>query len=292
MRYGRLTALAAGPAAIAVGLAGAAPAGAQAPGDGNYQGEPLSGDIDGNGVVDRATLTKTSPETCDVVVELGTGGGRYGPKTTYSYPEPRNAEFDFGYCPDMGVIVDLGGDGVSELVLAWFDGSPDPENVGDLLVLENFAPVAGFQAIYQPSEIGLADFNGDGLADVYEWTDQGDGFQSWLNTPGGELVAGPVRACSSGSSPDFEIADFDRDGKDDLLVAAYGDTCTQPGEFLDHAFVVFDDGSATELWPSWASRVELTDWGNNGIPDVIVTDGDTGVTHLFANDGHGHFAAK
>ena len=200
MRYARLTAVAAGPAAVAVGLAGAGPR-AEAPGDGNYQGEPLSGDIDGNGVADRATLTKTSPATCDVVVELGLGGGRYGPKTTYSYPEPRNEEFDFGYCPDMGVIVDLGGDGVSELVLAWFDGSPDPENLGDLLVLENFQPVAGFSAIYQPSEIGLAEFNGDGLADVYEWTDQGDGFQSWLNTPGGELVEGPCGPAAAPARP-------------------------------------------------------------------------------------------
>ncbi len=56
--------------------------------------------------------------------------------------------------------------------------------------------------------------------------------------------------------------------------------------------MVFDDGSTTELWPNWASDVKVTDWGNNGIPDVIVTDGDTGVTHLFVNDGHGHFAAK
>jgi len=141
------------------------------------QGDPLFGDVNGDGIVDRVTLVDGGPGLCDVSVALGDGSGGFGPPTTYTYAKPGTP-------------------------VGWW-----------------------VQAIYQPSEIALADFNGDGRQDVYEWTDQGDGFRTFLNTSDGRLVPGPVQFCSG--RPDFELADFDADGAMDVLIA-YIEGCSGP----------------------------------------------------------------
>ena len=118
----------------------------------NGIGDPLFGDLNGDGNTDRAVLSQGPAGSCGVTVQLGDGFTRFGPPTTYTYPDPDPA---IDYCPDMGVIVDLGGDGVSELVLAWWAGRP-PGVATDLLVLEDFVPTGGFDAMFQPQLIGTA----------------------------------------------------------------------------------------------------------------------------------------
>ncbi|MEV0727258.1 FG-GAP-like repeat-containing protein [Polymorphospora sp. NPDC050346] len=247
-----------------------------------WQGDPLFGDVDGDHVTDRVTLAGGGPDECGVTVELGTGGGGYGPGTVHGYPDPSGGG---GHCPDMGVVVDLGGDGTVELVLAWFDGRP-PGVTHDLLVLRDYAPAGGFDAIFQPSYIGLADFNGDGRQDVYEWTDQGDGFRTFLNTEAGTLVPGPVEYC--GGQPDFELADFDGNGATDVVIAFYEGWC---GPFSG-VVVVLDDGSTRYLeqdeWGDDGWEVDLVDLDGNGRPDVQTTNW-SGTVRLFVNNGDGTF---
>ena len=225
----RITVLAVATAMAIIGAAPAALAG--------YQGEPLFGDLNGDGIADRAILDGGGPTECGVQVALGNGSGGYGPATTYTYEAPG----DYVHCPDMGVVVDLGGDGTVELVLAWFDGRP-PGVETDLLVLRDYQPVGGFDAIYQPSYIGLADFNGDGRQDVYQWTDQGAGFLTYLNTASGQLVPGPVK-WPCGWAPDYRLADFNRNGASDVLISYAGDC----GEYDTGVVVVLDNGTVVHL---------------------------------------------
>ena len=256
-------------------VAGAQPAGAQTP--------TLNGDLDGDGRADRATLVASGsvPGSCAVSVELGLAGGGYGPATSYDFTVP-GADYD--YCPDMGVIVDLGGDGVSELVLAWFAGSP-VATAGDLLVLRDFVPVDGFAAMYQPSTISTHDFNADGLVDIYQTTDQGDGFQSYLNTPSGELVPGPVQQAYQFGS--WQLTDVDEDGKADLAVSYGGDA---GGEYEEATVVVLDDGTRVVLDDGPAGNLTVGDANHDGHVDIAVQDGTD--TRIFYGDGLGGFTPK
>jgi FG-GAP-like repeat len=270
------------PALATVGLLAAGQRPAQADG----RGDPLLGDLNGDGITDRATLSVGGPKTCNVTVELGDGSGGYGPPTVYGYPNPGTSST---YCPDMGVIVDLGGDGTAEIVLAWFFGAP--AGAADLLVLRDYSLTAGFQAIFQPSYIGLADFNGDGLQDVYEWTDQGEGFRSFLNTPSGQLVPGPVELCFQSSPRTLEFADFDGDGATDVLLAYVLD-CDGPGGVS----VVLDDGTEVRLQTMdspvrpWIANV--VDAHHDGVLDVLTANRATGEIELFLGDGAGNFKPK
>lgn len=245
----------------------------------------LYGDLNGDGIVDRAELvdSPSSPDDCGVAVELGDSAGGYGTPVLYTYPKPGGTN---GYCPDMGIVVDLGGDGVVELVVAWFHGRP-PGVAHDLLVLRNFSPYTGFQAIFQPSWIGLADFNGDGLDDVYQWTDQGSGFVTFLNNPDGTLEPGPVKFCSGW--PDYSLADFNQNGAMDVVIGyVYG--CTGP---FSGVVVVLDDGTEVHLLESefgddtWA--VHVVDADGDGVPDVKAVNHLTAEVTHFLSEGDGTF---
>jgi hypothetical protein len=281
----RITTWAAGvPALAALGTAGlvgtAGPAGA------DYAGDPLYGDLNGDGLEDRAVLTDEGA-TCGVGVQLGNGSGSFGPLTTYHYDAPGA---DVAYCPDMGVIADLGGDGVSELVLAWFHGAPPGQ--ADLLVLEDYAPAGGFDAIYQPSYIGTGEFNGDGLIDVYEWTDQGPSFVTFLNTPTGELVRGPMAFGGQSADNEYRFADFDGDGASDVVfpfIEHFAD-----GRPPEGVVVLLDDGTTVFLedtMPLAGWEVDVRDTDGDGDLDVRTIDNDTNELRIHLGNGDGTFAS-
>ncbi|MFK3984930.1 FG-GAP-like repeat-containing protein [Micromonospora sp. NPDC050397] len=248
------------------------------------QGDPLYGDLNGDGVGDRAVLTSHDlVNTCGVEVSLGNGTGGYGPATAYAYAVPGVPD---GNCPDMGVVVDLGGNGTVELVVTWFTHPVGPSP--DLLVLRDYSTVDGFEAIADASFIGLDDFNGDGRQDVYVWTDQGDGFMTFLNTASGRLVRGPVEF-TCGGYPDFVLADLNGNGATDLVLAYH--LC--PSQYENGVVVVLDDGTEIQLHgtPDYFWAVAVLDANGDGRPDVRTTNYDTGeVTHFIGN-GRGGFGA-
>ncbi|MFY1687623.1 Ig-like domain-containing protein [Plantactinospora sp. WMMB782] len=243
--------------------------------------EPIVADVNGDGRPDRNMLG-AAPGTsgCVVRVELGRPGGGYGP--AQSYPYLSSAE----YCPDMGVGLDLDSDAADELVVTWFAGPP-PSIDDTLLLLDGFRVIHGFRTIWQPSYIGTADFNGDGRQDVYEWTDQGDGFATYLATTGGTLVPGPVRYCSG--RPQYQLADFDADGAMDVAIA-YVEGC---GAYFTGVVVVLDDGTVVDLRGDvhgddfWT--VSVADVNNDGFPDVLTTSDVTGARNVFVGTGTGTF---
>ncbi|MEV0719363.1 hypothetical protein [Asanoa sp. NPDC050611] len=244
------------------------------------EGDPLLGDVNADGRTDRATLVALPGQECGVDVELGQAGGGFGTATRYTWPNPA----EVNYCPDLGVILDLGGDGASELLLAYFWGRP-PGVDTDLIVLEDFTPAGGFDAIFQPSFIGLENFNTDDLVDVYEWTDQGDGLVTWLNTPTGQLVPGPVhqRALDFG----FEFADFDRDGASDVVI---GYTGAYPQTPDTAAVVILDDGKRVTLRDDGSYYdVDALDANGDGKLDVRLDNLDTGEVVHFIGNGRGGF---
>ncbi|MEN3610516.1 VCBS repeat-containing protein [Plantactinospora sp. ZYX-F-223] len=93
----------------------------------------------------------------------------------------------------------------------------------------------------QLNEIGTADFNGDGLTDVFWWSNQGEGFGTFLNTAAGQFVPGPVKQ-DEGEINDYQLADFDGNGATDAVIAFH----TAPGTPGNGVVMAFDDG--TKEW--------------------------------------------
>ena len=249
-----------------------------------WQGEPIVADVNGDGIADRNTLgLLPGSSDCRVMVNLGLAGGGFGPAQSYSYVSLPAGETN---CPDMGVGLNLDGDAPRELAVTWF-GGPPPTVPSTLLALDNFQVSGGFDTIFQPSYIGPADFNGDQLLDIYEWTDQGEGFATYLNNGTGMLAPGPVKYCSG--RPQYELADFDRNGAMDVALA-YLEGC---GAFFAGVVVVLDNGTVIDLHgdvygdSTWT--VEVVDANNDQIPDALTHNEVTGANTTFIGSGNGTF---
>jgi hypothetical protein len=262
--------------AMTVATLGVATPGAYA----GWQDEPIIADVNGDGLADRNTLGFLPvPDQCGVLVELGLPGGGYGTAQSYPYLSAL-------YCPDMGVGLNLDNDAALELAVTWFAGPP-PSVSDTLLVLDDFAVSAGFDTIFQPSYIGTADFDGDGRQDIYEWTDQGAGFTTYLNTGTGSLTPGPLKYCSG--RPQYQLADFDRDGAMDVAIA-YAEGC---GTYFTGVVVVLDDGTVVDLHGDVSGddhwTVAAADVNNDAIMDVVTTSNVTAVQTVFIGTGTGTF---
>ncbi|MDW5328857.1 FG-GAP-like repeat-containing protein [Plantactinospora sp. KLBMP9567] len=241
--------------------------------------DPIWGDLNNDGKLDRITLGDAADgERCGVGVRWGGAG------TVVEHPYvPPGATLPTAGCPDLGTAVDLGGDGTDELVVGWFSGPPT--GVGStLLILRNFVPELLGTERAQPSEISRADFNGDGLTDIYWWSDH-HGIRTFLNTPTGQLVPGPIQQ-DHGSINHHQLADFDGNGAMDIVLAFHGASSLP----ATGAVVIFDDGA--EWWLEQGDdddgfSVEVVDPNADGRPDVRSENGRL-VTY-FTNRGNRTF---
>jgi hypothetical protein len=235
------------------------------------QGEPIVADLNGDGRPDTARLGVTG-DRCAVTVRWG------GTNSTEVFPYVPPGGVPLGLeCPDLGVAVDVGGNGSVELVVGWF-GSPDvPEH---LVLLRNFVPEplsGGFDFI---SRIETADLNGDGLMDVYLWNDQGDGFASLLNNRNNRLTPGPLRF-TNGEVDQYELVDLDANGRLDVVIGFSTGSGNNPDCGV---VVVFDTGRqnllrGSDCSPSWRFSVVWAD--EDILPDIrTVSDEGEVVTTL------------
>ncbi|MFC7545824.1 hypothetical protein [Plantactinospora sp. GCM10030261] len=264
---------------LAVGLVvvtgPAAPAHAGGPGD------PIIGDFDGDGITDVAVPVETPGNSidCQLRVDPGHPTAHVDVYTYLVLPED-------GYCPDMGTAGEVDESGVDEIILTWFAGPP-PIMEENLLTLRHYEVVHEGFGLFQPSFIGSADINGDGFQDVYEWTDQGEGYVTFLSDGEGSFDPGPERWCANPLSVD--VRPMDPGAGADALIS-YIERCD---DFSSGVVVVLDDGDAQVLQSdpqgltTWTA--EVVPANADRYPDVRTVNNETGQVQYFLNTGTGYF---
>ncbi len=232
-------------------------------GDGPWQ--VVSADFNRDGIADLATVDF---DVNTVSVLLGLGGGIYGTLT----------EFVVGNHPDSLTVADVNGDGNIDIVTANGEGWSGPGTVSVLLGRGDgtFETVRTFTTAQGPKGVVVADFNGDGNADIATAISGG-----WRATNQVNVLFGhgngsfdPPATYTVGWVPSWIAAgDFNGDGHPDLVTADNGG-----GSMGTTISVLLNKGDGT-FWPatnytvgSYPSCVLVADFNKDNKLDIAVAD--------------------
>jgi hypothetical protein len=237
--------------------------------------EPALADMDGDGDLDVVTVDLQDQETGTVSVSLNDGVGRFA--APVSYP--------VGAGSAWLAVGDLNQDGRPDVVVS-NSQSQDTAAVTVYMNSGNGTLVSphplSAPAVSQPQGIAIADWNGDGNADVAVALmvfSQVKVF--WGNGTGNFPSSTSVGMPGTFSPRDLAAAQFDGDGHLDLVV-----------NDVDGARVLYGTGSGFTVGPfldnfldGGCDHVATGDFDNDGHPDFVTTGRSL---TLFRNDGTGH----
>ncbi len=207
-------------------------------GKGNFSAGPLfmlpsiatalaAGDFNGDGKPDLAVKLGNSPGTPTMAILLGDGAGGF---TTSSYPIVGNGPYTTQYL----ATGDFNGDGNLDVAVPTFN-SEASSTINVLLGdgTGNFSSVSSPTSPLQPSDLLVADFNGDGNLDVVLQGGEGNALASQVLLGDGKghfTPAGPPLAAST-----LVTGDFNGDGRLDfatpgsVLLQSTGPLCSLTG---------------------------------------------------------------
>jgi hypothetical protein len=256
-----------------------------------YQTNPdwwLSGehlvDLDNDGHLD---LFLDSHGGGNAIVALNDGHGVFTRVTTGTWPSTEVHE-----------MFDINNDGKVDLNATYQDGGSQwwinnstPGNV-------NFTPTAVTRDGNTSRSQVLMDFNGDGKVDwlrsappglVIDFGDGAGGFTQGSRT---YTIAGT----DSNNNASFLPADFDGDGKIDLLILTGGNYDGTPGKtalWHNNGNGTFTDVTASSGLPANGTMAKgVGDFDQDGDVDIIATENKTMPPVIYMNDGHGVFTKK
>lgn len=167
-----------------------------------------AGDFNGDGNLDLAVANQTSN---NVSILLGNGDG--------TFRSPVN--FGTGTQPVFVIAYDLGNRGILDLILA-NASSGVGSTVSVLLGNGNgtFQPASNYSTGARPESVAIADFNGDGVADLAA-ADFNANEVSVLLGSGNGLFGHAVSYATGNEPVSIATADFNGDGKADLVTANF-----------------------------------------------------------------------
>jgi hypothetical protein len=235
------------------------------------------GDLNGDGKPDLVTVNNNSGSST-VSVWLGTGGGGYGPKATYTTSNVSSNS-------SIVVIGDMNGDGKPDLVVA--DSNQDSIMVMLGNGLGSFGPRAGFWAgpLNYLQALTLADVNGDGKLDAITGNTAYNDVVVMLGNGAGGL--GYPYAYYIGAQPNSVVAaDVNNDGKMDLVVSEYSSNQISvllgdnSGNFYTHSEYSTGSGPTT---------MAVGDLNNDGKLDIITANYNGGGFSVMLGNGTGGF---
>ena len=186
-------------------------------------------------------------------------------------------------------VTDFDGDGVNDVVTAnAFDGTVSVlrGTTGGALV-KLFDEKVGNSSLSSPSDLALADLDGDGRLDIVTANSVEGSITVLLRTATAFQPAVNYKAGAGASA--LALADVNGDGKTDVVVANGQANTVQ---------VFLNQGSGTLVAPlsfvvgSSPSRVSIGDLNGDGKPDLAVACSADGIVSLLLGDGSGNFAAS
>jgi hypothetical protein len=162
------------------------------------------------------------------------------------------------------------------LTLPWQSDGSALAGVTDL-----FAPAVAYSAGLYPTAVAVADFNGDGKADLVINNVQSHTVSVLLGQGDGTFAAPLVSAAGEWFAWTLAVADFNRDGKPDLVVANNGShqisILLGKGDGMFQPPVQYGVGTNP-------GRVAVADFDGDGKPDLAVGNNGGNVSILL---GHG-----
>jgi hypothetical protein len=194
--------------------------------------------------------------------------------------------------PNFGravAVADVSGGGMPDVIVTNYASS-------DISVLlgrgdGTFEPQRRFQATVSPFALAAGDINGDGIPDVVVIDSgaahrqvgvllgRGDGtFQPPLRFP--SPLTDPVPL------PTLKIADVNRDGRNDLVIASGTDKMT-------HVLLGNGDGTFRpgHKYQAFGPGLAIADLNGDGTPDVVNTQRPNDTASYFLGNGDGTFAS-
>lgn len=237
-------------------------------------------DFNGDGKQDMAVL---NGDTNVVTIFLGNGDG------TFSVAPSSPAT---GSNASQLVAGDFNGDGIADLAVT--NGSTNTVNIllgnGD----GTFRAVANSTALGNwPRFIACADVNGDEKADLVATDTYDDTVWVLLGNGDGTFAASGSLHIGIHNSP-VAIGDLNGDGKPDIVTGASGGATG-----TDLVVVLTGNGDGTFTLPltvpaantAAVASIGVGDFDGDGVPDVAVTDNNTGTFTVFVNNGSASFTA-
>jgi hypothetical protein len=252
------------------------------------------GDFNGDGIPDLVVVpgysTQDVPETVAdgaafYYILLGNGDG------TFSEPVP----IVFYPLNATSVVVgDFNGDGISDLAFA------DRQNGVICFLLGNGDGTFNESARYStnnsygssaPWSMAVADFNGDGIADLAYADNQNNVVGLYLGAGNGTFTSAGTVAAGSGPAS-IAVADFNGDGIPDLAFSENGDANVSVGLLLGNrgsngtfTFVAGAEYSMGEL--ADPGSIAVGDFNGDGIPDVAVANVTQNTVSVLLGKGKG-----
>jgi hypothetical protein len=219
------------------------------------------GDFNGDGKLD---IAATNYESNTISIFTGDGTGNFTLTATYGT----------GGEPDSVVTADFNHDGKADLAVTDFSGDDVQVFLGKgdgtfLSPLNNPTPGGS-----QPDALAVGDFNGDGKLDLVYANYGSDNISVLLGNGDGTFgshIDTPVNL-ASGSPGSVAVADFNGDGRLDVVVGSVYDSVVTlldgNGDGTFQAPQQFATGPASTF-------VTVADFNGDGLPDVAAADAGT-----------------
>jgi len=206
-------------------------------------------------------------------------------------PRFRALTIPVGHGPRWITVADVNHDGNPDILVANADDGTVSVLLGDGKGQFLSAPGSPFAAGHLPNDIAVADMNGDGNPEMVIADHQspsvtillGDGKGGFRPAPGS-----PFDVHSRPHPHGVAVADFNRDGKPDVVTDSWGENRIE---------LLLGDGKGGLLTPGRYfavghrpyERLRSADFNNDGLADVVTTNLDDGTVTILLGDGKGGF---